>query len=103
MVNVLDKFKVAAGVALITVTPVAEAFADATCKPADVVCTPFAPTQPDGYEGGAPRDPPTTVQVLVTGTGTDTAMPPGRGLTWAMQDDAPYHRNQSAVWRSVRS
>jgi|HubBroStandDraft_1064217.scaffolds.fasta_scaffold28403_2 hypothetical protein len=110
MVSALDQLKVAAGVALVTATPIAEAFADAKCRAADVVCGPMAPVQSHGAEGGAPSGPPATVQVTMTGTGTGTGtdaappapMPPGRGWTGVMEPDAPYHRNQSAVWAGVR-
>jgi hypothetical protein len=79
MVSALDQLKVAAGVALVTATPIAEIFTDAKCAPAGVICGPTTPVLPHGGEHGAPTRQPTAVQVHAigtgTGTGTDTAPP----------------------------
>jgi hypothetical protein len=106
MVSALDQLKVAAGAAvgalLVAATPIVEASIDAKCAPAGMICGPATPVLPHGGDDSTPGRPPTTVQVLLTGTGTRTDTGPVPPMISAMQDETPYYQNHSAVWSSVR-
>jgi hypothetical protein len=106
MVSALDQLKVAVGAAvgavLVAATPIVEASIDAKCTPAGMICAPATPVLPHGGEGSTPSRPPTTVQVLLTGTGTRTDTGPVPPMISTMQDESAYYPNHSAVWSSVR-